>query len=143
MNIKGPFERIAPDEEKKILPQGQVAVSHHLMPDKKQRRLAHGRLYAIKSAEGRIYRALRFDPKLSAGKTEKPKQLLLDWQGWLALTGYAEEHTETIDLELRPVHWYELLNIGLTHPDPLYRQNTVVTIIAFWLGVVSLLATFI
>lgn len=137
--LNGLFMRCAPEADKRELPRGDIAISHYLVKNKETRRLMHGRLYKIETEHGSLYRAIRFDPKLKAGKGEGHAQILLDYQGWLKLIGYDPDRQFTpIDITMRPVKWYEYPNIGLSHPDPLTRQSYGLGLLAFWLGAIGL-----
>ena len=100
--------------------------------------MMHGRLYRLETEHGHIYRALRFDPKLKAGRGPDHAQLLLDYQGWLRLIGYdPDRENGCVLVSMRPIRWHEYVNVGLSNPDPLARQSYGLGLLGFWLGVLG------
>lgn len=145
--MKAIFERIPPGvtvDEKKIedLATGWFAVSHLLVDKKKERREAYGTLYRIKSANGSIYRFLRFSPRLKGSLKKVEGQILIDWNAWLDLSGRSEHVSKNILLEIRKANWFEIFFHSTTFPDPTYRHAMQISRISLYLGIISLILAF-
>lgn len=137
------FERVAPTQQTEQLPLGWFAISHRYVDDKKGRRKAYAEWYRLKSKHGTIYRILRFSPRLKGSPRQEVGQLLMDWNGWLELTGYGDGERETIEIEVKRAKWWEYFHLAMSHPDPAYRHNSALAIVGLFLGVVSFLVSLV
>jgi hypothetical protein len=128
-------------QSRERLPLGWFAITHLLVDDKEERRRLHGRWSKI-TCEGRtVYRSLRFAPNLKG--TEKDYEIAIDWQAWLALSGYSEEVPDELELNIPPARWWHIPWIPFRHPDPMYRLASGLAIIAIVLGMLALLISVI
>ena len=142
----GTFSRIPPGDTTEELPMGYITVSHRWIKDAITRRRTHGGFYKITSAlddSKAIYRAIRFSPRLKGSSKQKSGQVIIDWQGWIMLTGYRDKMPDEVKLTFKRVHWWQYPQIGLTHPDALYRFNSVVALISFYLGIVAIVISYV
>jgi hypothetical protein len=145
--MKAIFERVPPGvnfkgKQTESLPVGWFAVTHLLIDNKKERREAYGTLYRIKSANGSVYRFLRFSPRLKGSLNKVESQMLIDWNAWLDLTGRNEYVSENIVLEIRKANWIEIFFQSTTFPDPTYRHAMQISRIGLYLGIISLVLAF-
>lgn len=130
--------------EESQLTLGWFAVSHHWFSGerdgksaKKRRRLAYGRWYKILSEDSSAYRVLRFSPQLEFDDGRRG-QMVVDRVGWLELSGRPAEEPEEMDLEIRPLKFWERLNPAFFHPDPAYRLASWIALLSLGLGILSL-----
>lgn len=137
--ITGLFDRVAPTQQTEQLPLGWFAISHRYVDDKKERRKAHGEWYRLKSKYGTIYRVLRFSPRLKGSPRQKVGQVLMDWNGWLELTGYGDDEDGLIEIVVERAAWWEYFHLAMSHPDPTYRHNSALAIVGLILGIASML----
>jgi hypothetical protein len=148
--IEGQFSYLNPAEwfekqsdKRGLFPNGWFVISHQwvLGKDSKQkRRRPYGRLFAIESEQARIFRAIRFSPVLKGGAKAGNGEIVLDWGGWLALTGFPTEDINSISLKIRPAKWWEeVFCAGPSHPDPAVRQASLIAVVACGLGVLSVI----
>jgi hypothetical protein len=107
-------------------------LSHRFINDKKDRRLATGRWHRIATGEKHIFRVLRFNPSLLGTLNEKEGSIIIDYDGWLQLSGYPEEVPTRLDLVITKAKFYEFPLCAISHPDPAHR-------LAGWLAIISLL----
>lgn len=138
--LTGTFSRVPPGDQSEELPAGYMTISHRWVEDAAMRRQMHGGFYKISSKEPdakSIYRAIRFSPKLKGSSKQASGQTIIDWQGWIMLTGYADKQPHEIEINFTRVRWWQYPQIGLSHPDALYRFNTVLALISFYLGIVA------
>lgn len=138
--MKGLFQRVSPAKfaESVGIPAGWFVISHRYMPERLSRRFAHGRWYKISSAEGSIYRILRFSPNLvgSPGPNNEG-QIVLDWPGWLDLHGRAENVDAPLNLTYSEVKWWSYPKMAIVHPDPTVRLAGELGLLSSALGVLS------
>lgn len=123
------------------IPAGWFVISYKLVECKKDRRLLHGRWFSIKSPNGEIFRILRFSPHLEPKSLEdgsKTKgEIILDWPGWVELSGYGEAK-EPLDLVLEEAGWWRFPQLVMSHPDPMFRLAGLLGLISVGLGILSL-----
>jgi hypothetical protein len=132
------FDRVAPTQQTEQLPLGWFAISHRYVDGKKGRREAHGEWYRLKSKHGTVYRVLRFSPRLKGSPKQEVGQLLMDWNGWLELSGYGDSEHEPIEIEVKKAAWWEYFHLAMSHPDPTYRHNSALAIVGLFLGIASM-----
>ena len=139
--MKGNFTRISPAAfaEKVGIPAGWFVVSHRWMPEKSGRRLSHGRWFKIKSAEGEIFRILRFSASLEGSPNSGTGQIGVDWPGWLDLFGRAENVDGPIELEFSEAHWWQFPRLAVSHPDPTVRLAGLLGLLSVVLGILSVI----
>ena len=135
------FTRVYPSQATEPLATNWVAVSHRFLETKDERRNAYGRWVKISSAEGSIYRVIRFSPRLKS--KGKDTQILIDYAGWLVLTGFDEDTNKPLELTIKKASIFCYLHMALTSPEPLQRNNTVLALIGLALGVISLVVSFL
>jgi hypothetical protein len=109
---------------------GWFAISFRWLESKKDRRLATGRWCRIRVGPTQIFRVLRFNASLSCDSNNSTGGIVLDYDGWLELSGFAEEVPESLDIEITKARKHEYIYCVLKHPDPAYRLSG-------WLGVIS------
>jgi hypothetical protein len=138
--MKGTFDRIAPAvfAEKTGIPLGWMVISHRWMPDKSDRRRAHGKWFRLKSAHGTSYRVLRFSPNLEVSPKESRGGLVLDWPAWLELNGYADDVSGPIELEITKASLW-LPQLAASHPDPAMRLSSMLGLVSVILGILSII----
>lgn len=124
-----------PDGELKL---GYVAISHHWVADKKQRRLLTGRWVKIRCGKETIYRVLRFSPQVSCDKNNKSGGIVIDYDGWLELSGYSEDSAQTLAVEIFPSRLGAATLGAIRHPDPTHRLACQLAYISLFLGVLSI-----
>lgn len=137
LKLKAVFTRIAPGIKTEELPLGWVAISHRYVDDKKQRRKLRGSLVRLKSEHGTVYRTLKFSPRLKFGES----QMLLDWEGWIALCDPDDERAP-VEVEVTPASWYGAVYHSMSHPDPAYRHSMAVARISVYIAIISLILAF-
>jgi len=137
--INGTFTRASPADfaEKVGIPAGWFVVSWRWMPETLQRRAQHGKWYKITSKHESIYRVLRFSTKLNGGEVKGEGQIVMDWSGWIELSGFANNTNVELTLEITPVSWWKYLVCVLSHPDPIYRLASELAILSVALGILS------
>ncbi len=136
------FSRSHKGELIKDLPQGWFAISHLFVEDKTARRKAYGQWHRIKTTHGTIYRVLRFAPNLKGSAKQGEGEMLIDWNGWLSLTGLGGAD-DSLEVEVEKAAWWEYFHLAFSHPDPMYRYNATFAFVGFALGVVSLAVAFL
>ena len=99
--MKGSFKRMSPAKfaESIGIPLGWMVISHRWMPDKSERRRAHGKWYRIKSQGGVSYRVLRFSANLTGAPPDNTGDIVLDWPAWLELNNYAEDLSDILNFD--------------------------------------------
>ena len=97
-----------------------------------------GKWFRIKSSEGVIYRAIRYQPQLSAGKKDKAALIALDYEGSREL-GFKKNERLILRLEIRNIYPHEYILAVLKHPDPSYRLASGLGFLALILSIISLL----
>lgn len=143
LSFTADFRRIAPTSfgEKVGIPLGWVVVNHGHIPDKADRRQVHGEWFEIKSVHAKIYRMLRFSPRLAKGSAGEPGSIVLDWVGWIDLHDRGEDVDGSISLTLSPVPWWGRPWAYLKHPDPAVRLSGWLGWLSVILGALSLVLT--
>jgi len=137
------FERTSPASftEKVGIPLGWVVVHYGHIPNKSDRRKAHGEWFELKSDRGTIYRMLRFSPQVHKGGKDRSAKIVIDWIGWIDLHNREEAVAGAITLKLRRVSWWKRPWVYLHHPDPAVRLSGWLGWISMVLGTISLLLT--
>ena|SRR5438034_1136524 len=120
------------------LPVGWFALSPRWHPHKQDRRRFHGSWFVLQSEHAKITRILRYSPVLQGAPGAGHGDLVIDWSGWMQLTGYADDFSEPIDVAFRPATFIEKINAWYTHPDPTYRLAVGLGVVSLALGVLSL-----
>lgn len=143
--MKGTFSRVSPASfaEKVGIPAGWIVISHRWVSEKAERRRTSGRWFKITSANGSVFRILRFSPNLKGVPGWDSAEIVLDWPAWLELTGFAEDVSEPIELSFRRASWWQFAQLAESHPDPTYRMAGRLAVISVVLGVVSLVLSVI
>ena len=138
--MKGTFNRVAPATfaEKTGIPLGWMVISHRWMPDKSERRRAHGKWFRLKSAHGTSYRVLRFSANLTGSPPENPGDLVVDWPAWLELNGYADDVSGPLQLEITKASFWQLPQLAASHPDPAMRLSSMLGFVSVVLGILSI-----
>lgn len=134
-------ERVAAEKvfEPGEFPIGWFAVSHHCIPDKKERRLTTGKWFCIRSEHSKVYRVLRFFPRLAFNKTDKQGQIIMDYSGWLKLSDFPEDTELALQLSIRRAKKHEYLHCLLSHPEPSFRLAGWLAVISVGLGLIGLI----
>jgi hypothetical protein len=138
--MKGTFNRVAPAAfaEKTGIPLGWMVISHRWMPDKSERRRAHGKWFRLKSAHGTSFRVLRFSANLTGAPSGGTGDLVLDWPAWLELNGYADDVSGPLELEISKASIWQLPQLAASHPDPAMRLSSMLGFVSVVLGVLSI-----
>ncbi|MFW2456512.1 hypothetical protein [Methyloversatilis discipulorum] len=138
--MKGTFNRIAPAAfaEKTGIPLGWMVISHRWMPEKSERRRAHGKWFRLKSAHGTSYRVLRFSANLTGSPPDNTGDLVIDWPAWLELSGYADDVNGPLELEITKASLWQLPQLAASHPDPAMRLSSMLGFVSVVLGVLSI-----
>jgi hypothetical protein len=110
---------------------GWFAISFHWLESKKERRIATGGWCRISVGSTRIFRVLRFNASLPCDSKKSTGGIVLDYDVWLELSGFAEVVPESLDILITKARPYEYIYCVLKHPDPSYRLSG-------WLGVISI-----
>ena len=108
------------------------------MPDKSERRRAHGKWFRLKSAHGTSYRVLRFSANLTGAPPDTPGEIVLDWPAWLELNGYADDVSGPLQLEITKARVWQLPQLAASHPDPAMRLSSMLGFVSVVLGVLSI-----
>jgi len=142
--MKGTFKRVSPAAfpERITIPLGWMVISHRWMPDKSERRRAHGKWYRLKSNYGTSYRVLRFSPKLAGAPPNITGDLVLDWPAWLELNGYADNVSGQLQLEITKARLWQLPQLAASHPDPAMRLSSLLGFVSVVLGILSIVLAF-
>jgi hypothetical protein len=137
------FERTSPASftEKVGIPLGWIVVHYGHIPDKVDRRKAHGEWFELKSERGTVYRMLRFSPQVVKGGQGRTAKIVIDWIGWIDLHNREEDVSGSINLRLRRVSWWKRPVVYLRHPDPAVRLSGWLGWLSVLLGTVSLVMT--
>lgn len=137
------FSRISPAAfaEKVGIPLGWVVVHHDHIPGKSDRRKAHGAWFEISSDRGKVYRMLRFSPRLKKGIGTNPADLVIDWVGWIDLHDRDEDVDGVLTLKLRRVPLWKRPRAYLEHPDPAIRLSGWLGWTSIILGLIALFST--
>jgi hypothetical protein len=85
------------------------------MPDKKQRRLNHGKWFKLESNDRCVYRILRFSVDLPGSPDQGIGRIVTDWSAWLELCGYAEKIPEEMEITITKVSWWKYPMMVLAH----------------------------
>lgn len=143
--MQGTFKRVSPAAfaEQVGIPMGWMVISHRWMPNKPDRRRAHGKWYRVKSGQGVCYRVLRFSAKLSGAPSGITGDLVIDWPAWLELCGYADDVSGSLQLEFSKARWWQLISLAASHPDPAIRLSSILGIVSVFLGILSILLAFV
>lgn len=138
--MKGTFNRIAPAAfaEKTGIPLGWMVISHRWMPEKSERRRAHGKWFRLKSAHGTTYRVLRFSANLPGPSANSSGDLVVDWPAWLELNGYADDVTGPLEVEITKARFWRLPQLAASHPDPSTRLSSILGLVSVLLGLLSI-----
>jgi hypothetical protein len=108
---------------------------------KNERRKMYGKWFRIRSTYGVTYRCLRFATnglRKTAEDAESKDQIVLDWEGWIRLSGYGDHEREVLELVIRRATFREVLFAAWKHPEPAYRLSFRISIIALLVGLFSL-----
>jgi hypothetical protein len=145
--FKGEFKRLPlgwPTKNNFVeVPLGWIAVRHDWVVFKKDRRVLTGRLYRIRSQQGfTTYRFLRLMPNLKGARTMQPAEIVMDWDGWLDLSGRPEEVPDKLELEFSPVPRLLTPVFFTKHPDPTHRLAATLAWFSVMLTVAFGLVTF-
>lgn len=142
-SFKATFERIAPAAfaEKIGIPLGWIVVNHNHIPDKANRRIAHGEWFEISSDRAKIYRMLRFSPNIAKGNATTNAKIVVDWIGWIDLHDRDENVDGPITLKVRRLPWWKRPRAYLKHPDPAVRLSGWLGWASVILGAIALLLT--
>lgn len=137
--MRAVFRRVSPAifAEKIGIPLGWCVISHRYMPDRSERRNAHGRWFKLSTDKGCAYRVLRFSANLD-GAVGKEGVLVLDWPGWLDLNGRTENLEETLEVTITKARWCQYPALAVAHPDPAIRWGSWMAIISLGLGLLSI-----
>lgn len=137
------FQRTSPASftEKVGIPLGWIVVHYGHIPNKADRRKAHGEWFELKSDRGTIYRMLRFSPQVHKGSKVRTAKIVIDWIGWIDLHNRDEEVAGAITLKLRRVSWWKRPWVYLKHPDPAVRLSGWLGWISVILGAISVALT--
>jgi hypothetical protein len=139
--MKATFTRRSPAyfASKVGIPAGWFVVSWVWMPDKAQRRRAHGHWYKIKSENGEVLRILRFSGRLKADSARSEGAIVIDWPAWLKLHGYADDaNKKPLILEIERASLWRFWALANAHPDPTYRLAAKLGLASVALGLLSL-----
>lgn len=133
------FKRLSPAElgEQVTLPAGWFVISFRHVPGKDVRRKLYGKWCKISSESGSIFRVLRFTGNL-AFALENPAEIILDYSGWLELTGHDEDTKKEIELKIRRAKWYQYPSCAHSHPDPSYKLANWIALLSLGLGLLSI-----
>ena len=139
--MKGQFTRISPAAfaEKVGILAGWFVISHRWMPEKRHRRLSHGRWFKIKSAEREVFRILRFSASLGGSPAKGTGEIVMDWPGWLDLFGQAEDVDGPIEVEFTEASWWQFPRLAVSHPDPTIRLSGLLGLLSVALGILSVI----
>jgi len=142
-SITGNFRRVPPsfNSEKTNIPLGWTVISHRLMPNKSDRRIAHGKWFQLKSSQGATYRVLRFSANLK-GTPDTDADVVLDWPAWLELNGFSDNLPESLEIKISKARWWQLPYLAAAHPDPATRLSGILGIVSAILGIMSLFLAF-
>ena len=142
--MRGTFKRVSPTAcaERISIPIGWMVISHRWMPEKPERRRAHGKWYRIKSNHGTSYRVLRFSPNLAGAPSHTTGDLVLDWPAWLELNGYADDVADSLQLEITKARLWQLPQVAASHPDPATRLASMLGLVSVALGILSIVLAF-
>lgn len=138
--FSGSFTRMSPATfaESIGIPLGWFVIDWRWMPDKKQRRRNHGKVFQIQSGHGTVYRVLRFSTKLKGSPTSGEGKMVIDWPGWLELSGFAEDVDGPLNLTVSRVAPWNRFMLIFSHPDPNYQLAGVLGLVSAFLGILSL-----
>jgi len=138
--IKFTATRIVPSEcSGTMVGSGWFSVSHHWVASKKLRRVCTGHWFRIRSGSATIFRVLRFNAALEHDPNLQSGEIVLDYDGWLELSDFAEDTSKRLPVELEEARWYEYLHCIVKHPDPAYRLSGWLGIISVALGVLGII----
>lgn len=118
------------------LASGVFVIRHSLIENSRLRRTLHGKWCEIKSDTQSVYRVIQFSPRLKgAARDDAESEIIIDWQGWLRLSGYAETTPEALPLTIVTLPWWKQIFAAWHHPEPSMRLSSQ---IALSLGALSL-----
>ena len=142
--MKGIFNRMPPAKfpDSSGVPLGWIVVSWRWMPDKTERRHAHGKWFRIKSKHGVVYRVLRFSGSLRGAPPENLGDIVIDWPAWLELNGYSDNPSGPLTLEFEKAGILHLPQLAASHPDPNARLSGILGMVSVLLGLLSIVLTF-
>lgn len=112
-------------------------ISQHILD--RDHKFTSGKWYRIKSSYGTIYRVLRYQPQLSAGKGEESAEISVDYDGGKIL-GFNRMGNNQIKIEIRSISLHEYVLATLNHPDPTFRIASWLGLIALFIGGLSLIS---
>lgn len=143
--MRASFRQVPPTAigDKTNLPMGWMVVSSRWMPNKAERRHAHGKWYRVKSTDGKCFRVLRFSPNLTGSPDQESGDIVIDWAAWLQLNGYAEELPRSADLQLTRARWWQIGGLAAAHPDPAIRLSSMLGLLSVVLGALSIALAFV
>ena len=142
--MEGVFKRTSQRalREAVAIPAGWVVISHLWVSDRPERRRTTGKWFKIESDQGRVYRLVRFSPKLKGSPKAGSGELVMDWTAWLRLTGFAEDTDVELNLKFTRSPWWAFPAWMLTHPEPTFVLSGIISLISLALGIVALLGIF-
>ncbi|HPM48104.1 MAG TPA: hypothetical protein PLW78_10245 [bacterium] len=109
---------------------------------KSERRRKYGRWYEIKSENGRIFRVMSFSGSIEGNYVNEKKcfigDIVVDWAGWIELTGYSGEEKKQIEVQIRQIRKWQYILCAFSHPDPNYRLSALLGLLSLFLGLLSL-----
>ena len=142
-SFSGKFERTSPASftEKVGIPLGWIVVHYGHIPNKADRRKAHGEWFELKSDRATIYRMLRFSPQVHKGGKGRSAKIVIDWIGWIDLHARDEEVAGDINLTIKRVPRWKRPWAYLKHPDPAVRLSGWLGWASVILGLIALLLT--
>lgn len=137
----GIFKRVSPSQfaEKVGIPDGWFVLSHHCFPNKNERRSSHGKWYKIQSDYDKVYRIMRFSPRLEFLRKSNSGEIVIDWLAWINLWNRAENVDEPLKLEITKPKLWEYPWLTVSHPDPIYRIAGRLAFLSVVLGIISII----
>ena len=139
--MKGRFVRVPPTDKTEPLALGWFAISHLWEEDKLTRRESYSMTFKIKSKHGKIFRTLRFSPRLKGTPKQGQGQILIDWHGWLTVCEDLHERDD-VELTITRANVLEVFLHSTSHPDPAYRHSMAVARTGLYIGIISLILAF-
>ena len=120
---------------------GWFAINNSIEPITRLRRYTTGKWWKISNQHGdAIYRTIRFTASLKPSENGDVKSwpLSLDYDGWVLLSGEAEDLDGELNLTLQPAIWpWEIIWTTRSHPDPAIRVATWLAYISVALGLLG------
>jgi len=128
---------------------GWFIISSRLVEGRRRRRLTHGTICRLRTAQGSIYRVVRYSPNIggSSAKTETsgsgyPKtatcEIVLDWLGWIELDGRKDDVSRNLIIEIDTIPTFMKLFYVFKHPEPAIVLGGYLGLISVFLGFSSI-----